>query len=410
MADTPADVKPRHGAAPPAPPGGLPQRYTSNYAKYRQRGGLIEVADDAAAFAGDRAPEDVPRLTFLSLLFDQIQKEGLEGDIAEVGVYRGDTAVILARNARRLDRIAWLLDTFNGFDQRDLSGIDSGGGAHFADTSLDAVRERVGTANTQYIQGFFPETATQLPPLGRYCLVHIDCDLYAPIFSALEYFYPRVVPGGYLVVHDYGSLCWDGAEKAVDTFFAGRPEGIVPMPDSAGSVVVRKVRNNGGRLTWLQQRQLLIRDAWHQAANGALSHILAHGWSTPEPWGVWGVGPVHSLAVAPLPEDTAASPCPDFTIDLEVHAVIAPGRPVVEVDVLVDGKPEAVWQFTSKENRGIRSLRVQRNSDRQLAAPVIVELRPRSVLTPGELGPTQTESRPLGVALHGLRVSIPRTA
>jgi hypothetical protein len=409
VSNAPPDSKARNGTTPAAPPRGLPQRYTDNYARYRQRGGLVEVVEDAAAFGGTKAAEDVPRLTFLSLLFDQIHKEGLDGDVAEIGVYRGDTAIVLARNARRLNRTAWLLDTFQGFDQRDLTGIDSGGDAQFTDTSLDAVRARVGTTNTRYVQGFFPETAAQLPEAGRYCLVHIDCDLYAPIFSALEYFYPRVVPGGYLVVHDYGSLCWDGAEKAVDTFFAGRPEGVVPMPDSAGSVVIRKARDNHGQLTWLQQKQLLACETWHPAANGALSHILEHGWSTPESWGVWGVGASHSIAMAPLMQGTATSGSGDFIVDLDVHAVIGSNRPAVDVDVLVDDKPVAAWHFTSKENRAIRSLRISRNPDLELAAPVNIELRPRSVLNPRELGPTQTELRPLGVALHRLRVSVPGT-
>jgi hypothetical protein len=227
--------------------------------------------------------------------------------------------------------------------------------------------------------------------------VHIDCDLYAPIYSALEYFYPRVVPGGYIVVHDYGSLCWDGAEKAVDVFFAAKPEGVVPMPDSAGSIVVRKLRRGDGEPTWLQRQQLLAREVWHSAANGALSHILDHGWSAAEGWGIWGVGPRHSLNVGPTDPG-------DFELSLDVHVIVVPNRPTTQVEVRVDGRAVAEWQFDLRQNRAIRSLRVQRPAGQPSGSPVNIELRPSAVLGPGDLGPEQTESRPLGVALHALRL------
>jgi hypothetical protein len=64
--------------------------------------------------------------------------------------------------------------------------------------------------------------------------------------SGLEYFYPRMVPGGFLIIHDYGSLTWEGAEKAVDTFFADKPESVIPIPDSSGSAVVRRMAAQAG--------------------------------------------------------------------------------------------------------------------------------------------------------------------
>ena len=102
--------------------------------------------------------------------------------------------------ARKLGRTAYILDTFTGFDPADVVGIDASVNAtDFRDTSLEAVRALVGEDNVRYVNGRFPQSAGQLPSGGRYCLVHIDCDLYAPILSALQYFYPRVVPGGFLI-------------------------------------------------------------------------------------------------------------------------------------------------------------------------------------------------------------------
>jgi O-methyltransferase len=86
--------------------------------------------------------------------------------------------------ARRLGRIVYLLDTFSGFDEADLKGIDAGISTSFADTSIEAVSELVGEQNVTFVPGYFPASALQLPPYGTYCLVHIDCDLYAPMRSA----------------------------------------------------------------------------------------------------------------------------------------------------------------------------------------------------------------------------------
>ena len=36
-----------------------------------------------------------------------------------------------------------------------------------------------------------------------FALVHLDCDLYAPMRAGLEFFYPKLVPGGFMIIHDY---------------------------------------------------------------------------------------------------------------------------------------------------------------------------------------------------------------
>ena len=199
---------------------------------------------------------DAGRFWFFCLLLDQLVKEGLAGDVAEVGVYRGYTGYQIATIARRLGKTAYLFDTFEGFSETDLKGIDAGKKKGvFSDVLFEAVRAHVGEERVKFIKGFFPETTTQIESNLSFCLVHIDCDLYAPIVSALEYFYPRMVPGGFIVVHDYNSLGWNGAEKAVDDFFADKAEFLTPLQDSAGSAVVRKAKTAGSVDNW-RMRQI----------------------------------------------------------------------------------------------------------------------------------------------------------
>lgn len=224
-----------------------PQRYTQNWHRYLERGGALRPRDLVEGYVAgnDGNRGDMARFFFFCLVYDQIVKEGLKGDLAELGVYKGNTAVLLAAIARRIGTTAYLLDTFGGFSPDDLQGIDRDKRMQFEDISLPAVRARVGEQNVRFVAGHFPESAAELPEGARFCLVHLDCDLYAPFRAALAYFYPRLVPGGFLVMHDYSSLHWNGAEQAVDEFFADKPESIVPIPDGAGTVVVRKLKGGG---------------------------------------------------------------------------------------------------------------------------------------------------------------------
>ena len=373
----------------------IPQRFSARYQRYLQLGGLVEVAEDARAYAGVEPLRDVERLMFFSLAFDQIHKEGLEGDFAELGVYQGSTAALLARYARRLNRQVYLMDTYEGFDEQDFSGLDAGRGVAFTDTSLAAVRDRVGDTNTAYVKGYFPQTTSQLPEDGRYCLVHIDTDLYAPIMSGLEYFYPRMVPGGFLIIHDYGSLAWEGAEKAIDLFFADKPECVIHIPDSSGSAVIRRQRPPGP--TWIAKRQYLEKDAWCSAADGALSFALTEGWSLPESWGTWGVGSVHRIELKT--DTTTVNP---IAVDMDVHAFVWDETNGRKFDVLVNGKLVTQATFTNAQN--FRTCSVENILVDAERGAVMIEFRPREVAIPKELLQSSEETRALGIALHRLRI------
>jgi hypothetical protein len=377
-----------------------PQRYWGNYSRYIQRGGLVDLAEDIRGFIAGGNDGDISRFYFFCLVFDQLAKEGIQGDLVELGVYRGHTAALIATMARRLGRTAFLLDTFEGFERSDLRGIDAGHAMQFADTSLEAVRAHVGEENVRFVKGHFPGTCNELPQTS-YCLVHIDCDLYAPILSALEYFYPRLVPGGFLIIHDYSSLAWDGAERAVDEFFADKPEAITPLTDGAGSVVIRRARQPGAQFGAVaKKRQVLFSGEWVDAGQGRLIDELIEGWSGREPWGVWGVGPRHDLRLH-VPE----RPKSDLLLDVDVHAPLAGDYNEHWVDVSVEGRDTATLVFTTVENRGTRSIQISRDVIPEGTAPtIIVTFRPRHTVQPITYNQGGGDVRALGLALHRIRL------
>jgi len=218
-----------------------PDRYSENLPEYERGSGLRESVDPRAFYAGNQTNNcgDSVRFNFLSLTCDQLIKEGIRGAIAELGVYKGNTAFLLAELARHFDTKAYLLDTYEGFPNEDMIG-ELEQVQKFSDTSLESVRSLVGEKNVSFVKGRFPETVDAIPDTERFCLVHLDCDLYAPFSAALQYFYPRLLPGGFLIMHDYSSLHWRLIEKAVDEFFADKLERPILIPDKSGTAVVRK--------------------------------------------------------------------------------------------------------------------------------------------------------------------------
>ncbi len=229
-------------AAPAALRAGLPFCLTARPEADVQHHALPEFAALGEVWVRRnlRNAEDLPRLYALALNIRAVLAEGIAGDFAELGVYRGNSAAVLAQYARGAGREVLLFDTFTGFDRRDFAGPDRDRAMEFADTSLDAVRELVGEANVHYVPGYFPDSLAPGMDARRFSLVHLDCDLYEPIRAGMAFFFPRLAPGGLMIVHDYAGIYWDGVKQAVDEFLAGRPERPVLLPDRSGTAMIRK--------------------------------------------------------------------------------------------------------------------------------------------------------------------------
>jgi O-methyltransferase len=161
------------------------------------------------------------------------------GDIAECGVYRGGSARILADIASRADqaRRVLLFDTFAGMPDTSKA-FDYHERGDFADTSLEAVRALLAPyPNCEFYPGFVPQTFAGLEE-RRFAFVHVDLDIHDAIAAASAFFYPRLTAGGFFVYDDYGFPSCPGARRAVDAFFADKPEEPLVLP--TGQCIVFK--------------------------------------------------------------------------------------------------------------------------------------------------------------------------
>lgn len=158
----------------------------------------------------------------------------LDGDFAEVGVYEGGSARLLAELKGRAE--LHLFDTFGG-----LPVPDDAEGRVFAkglfNANLERVRRNVGDRpGVHFHPGLFPATAA---PVADRCfsLVHLDVDLEASTLAGFEFFYERLVPGGIIVTHDYSII--PGVARACHRFLAGKPETMIELPTTQAMLIKR---------------------------------------------------------------------------------------------------------------------------------------------------------------------------
>lgn len=186
---------------------------------------------------------DTTRRDMIILLLRSVVERGVEGDFAELGVYKGYSARLVHHYAP--ERALHLFDTFVGFDSQDVANERAKTGLQansrtFSDTSVELVLGNIApqNGNVHVYPGRFPESVPMSLNETTFALAHLDADLYEPILAGLEFFYPRVTSGGFILVHDFNS--WPGARKAVLSFLRGKREIPIPMPDKSGSALIVK--------------------------------------------------------------------------------------------------------------------------------------------------------------------------
>lgn len=183
------------------------------------------------------ATGDPVRFGTFFLSCEEISRAGIEGSLAECGVYKGSLSKFI--HEMFPDRKLFLFDTFAGFNLRDSDTKDD---HRFADTSEQSVLNYIGDIRNIIIRkGYFPETAGGLER-ERFALVVIDFDKYEPTLAALNVFYPLVNPGGFIFIHDYCSPESNWAcSRAVNEFLRGKPEKPILIPDAWGTALFRKI-------------------------------------------------------------------------------------------------------------------------------------------------------------------------
>jgi O-methyltransferase len=183
---------------------------------------------------------DYLRISNLELVAHEIHQNGVEGNVAELGVFCGDFSSKI--NEAFPDRTLYLFDTFTGFDDRDVLVESKKQIATpdktFPGATIAKVMNRMKRKDNIVLRdGFFPETARGLEE-ETFAFVSLDVDLYQPTLEGLRFFYPRLNKGGYIFVHDFHSRHFPGCGQAVREFIQETNATYLPVTDQGGTVVI----------------------------------------------------------------------------------------------------------------------------------------------------------------------------
>ena len=165
--------------------------------------------------------------------------DGIPGAVAELGVYRGGFARCI--NALLPGRTLYLFDTFKGFDAAEAKGEAAGFVQAHRNTGIEKVMRLMPHPEKVIIrQGLFPASLGGLE--DRFALVSLDVDLEESTLAGLRWFYPRLNPGGFLMLHDYNSPRLPGVKRALRRYEAelGQRVPAVPLCDVNGTLVLCK--------------------------------------------------------------------------------------------------------------------------------------------------------------------------
>lgn len=169
----------------------------------------------------------------------------LEGDFVDCGVHTGifPRAVINYTNFQKSEKRYFLLDTFNGLDERysnekelmrnEIMGYNK------EDSNLlyDQVVNTFKDFNVKIIKGAVPETLKYVDS-DKICYLSIDMNCVDPEVAALEFFWDKMVSGGMIILDDYGyANSFNEQKKAEDAFALSKGVQILSLPTCQGLLI-----------------------------------------------------------------------------------------------------------------------------------------------------------------------------
>lgn len=143
------------------------------------------------------------------------------GSIIEIGVWRGGTGALIAKQAKNcgiIDKV-FLCDTFTGLVKATSKDSRYKGGEH-SDTSRqiveDLVFNRMNIDNVEILEGIFPDKTGHKVEGLKFRFCHIDVDIYQSARDIVDWIWDKMVQGGLIVYDDYGFKSCDGITKHVE--------------------------------------------------------------------------------------------------------------------------------------------------------------------------------------------------
>lgn len=184
------------------------------------------------------------RMTNIQDCIATIVADGIPGDFIETGVWRGGACIFMKANLNAwgdTTRTVWVADSFEGLPKPDAARFpaDSGDELHklgglavgVEQVKSNFRRYDVLDDRVEFLVGWFKDTLP-VAPLGELALMRLDGDMYESTIQAIEVLYPKLSPGGFCIIDDFGSHA-SQAGQAIHDYRAehGITEEIVAIDD-----------------------------------------------------------------------------------------------------------------------------------------------------------------------------------
>ena len=162
------------------------------------------------------------RMRNIQKCVETILKDEVEGDFIECGVWRGGACIFMKAVIRAFPagfRRVWLADSFQGCPESTLhqdAELDlRGQWAATKSEVLENFNRYSLMDDIHFLEGWFKDTLPTAP-ISKLALLRIDADLFESTTDALTHLYPKLQPGGYCIIDDYGA--YKECKKAVDLY------------------------------------------------------------------------------------------------------------------------------------------------------------------------------------------------
>lgn len=168
------------------------------------------------------------RLENIQFCLEDIIANRVPGDCIETGVWRGGATIFMRAILKAYGdttRKVWVADSFEGLPPPDPENYPADKGVNLNKFDILSVSvtdvkrnfSKYGLLDNQviFLKGFFRDTLPDAP-IERLSLLRLDGDLYESTIQALEYLYPKLSKGGYVIVDDYYTNPW--CAKAVSDY------------------------------------------------------------------------------------------------------------------------------------------------------------------------------------------------
>src|SRR5262249_7945660 len=155
------------------------------------------------------------RLENLKFCVETAIRDGVPGDLIETGVWRGGACIFMRAILEAYgdkQRKVWVADSFAGLPKPNEAKYDADrGDKHHTFGDLAVPRETVEKNFEQYgllddqvrfLEGWFKDTLPSAP-INSLAVMRLDGDMYESTIQALEALYPKLSPGGFVIIDDY---------------------------------------------------------------------------------------------------------------------------------------------------------------------------------------------------------------